>query len=115
MNYILNLKSDIQYIQREQNAIADYISRPIEDQIDVIFDGPSPLNYEKLAEAQNLDPFMVLLQQFNNSLQVSTQKLPKSDRAILVDIYTGIARFLVPIAFCKRVYDSLPSLVHLGI
>ena len=61
MNYILNLASDIQYIQGEQNAIADYISRPTEDQIDVIFDEPSPLNYKKIAEAQGLDPSMVLL------------------------------------------------------
>ena len=75
MNYILNFTSNIQYIQGEQNVTADCLSRPTEDQINVIFEEQSPLNYKKLAEAQDLDPSISLLQQSDNSLQISTQKL----------------------------------------
>ena len=51
MNYISNFTSDIQYIQGEQNVTADCLSRPTEDQINLIFKEQSPLNYEKLAKA----------------------------------------------------------------
>ena len=115
MNYISNFTSDTQYIQGEQNVAADCLSRPTENQIKVIFEKQSPLNYEKLAEAQDLDPSISLLQQSDNSLQISTQKLPKSNRTILVDTSTGIARPLVPIAFCRKVFDLLHSLAHPGI
>ena len=77
-NYISNFTSDIQYIQGKQNVTADCLSRPIEDQINVIFEEQSPLNYQKLAEAPDSNPSISLLQQSDNSLQISTQKLPKS-------------------------------------
>ena len=79
------------------------------------FEEQSPLNYEKLAEAQDSDPSISLLQQSDNSLQISTQKLPKSNRTILVDTSTGIARPLVPIAFRRKVFDLLHGLAHPGI
>ena len=115
MNYISNFTSDTQYIQGEQNVAANCLSRPTENQIKVIFEKQSPLNYEKLAEAQDSDLSISLLQQSDNSLQISTQKLPKSNRAILVDTSTGTAQPLVPIAFCRKVFDLLHSLAHPGI
>ena len=115
MNYISNFTSHIQYIQGEQNVTADCLSRPTEDQINVMFEEQPPLNYEKLAEAQDSDPSISLFQQSDNSLQISTQKLPKSNRTILVDTSTGIARPLVPIAFCRKVFDLLHGLAHPGI
>ena len=115
MNYILNFTSDIQYIQEEQNVTPDCISRPTEDQINVIFQEQSPQNYKKLAEAQDLDLSISLLQQSDNSLQISTQKLSKSNRTILVDTSTSIARPLVPIAFRRKVFHLLHGLAHLGI
>ena len=79
MNYISNFISDIQYIQGKQNVTADCLSRTTEDQINMTFQEQSPLNYEKPPEAQDSYSIISLLQQSDNSLQVSTQKLPKSN------------------------------------
>ena len=94
---------------------ADCLSHPTEDQINVIFEEQSLLNYEKLAEAQDSDPSISLLQQSDNSPQVSTQKLPESNRTILVDTSTGKAQHLVPSAFRRKVLDLLHGLAHSGI
>ena len=115
MNYISNFTSDIRYIKGDQNIAADCLSRPAQLQVNIISEEQSPLDYQELAEAQELDPSIALLQQSTNSMQVSAQKLPDSNRTILVDTSTGTARPFVPVAFRRKVFDLLHGLAHPGV
>ena len=115
MNYISNVTSDIRSIKGDLNIAADCQSRPAQPQVNIIFEEQSPLDYQELDEAQESDPSIALLQQFTNSLRVSAQKLPDSDRTILVDTYTGTAQPLVPVAFRRKVFDLLHGLAHPGV
>ena len=115
MNYISNYTSDIRYIQGDQNVAADCLSRPVEPCVNVIFQEQPPLNYVELAEAQESDSLLMHLQNSDNSLEISTQKLPSSSKTLLIDLSTGIARPLVPQSHRQKIFDLLHGLAHPGI
>ena len=115
MNNISNFTSDIRYIKGNQNIAADCLSRPAQLEANIIFEEQSPLDYQELAEAQESDPSIALFQQSTNSLRVSAQKLPDSDRTIVVNTFTSTPRPLVPVAFRRKVFDLLHGLAHPGV
>ena len=115
MNYISNYTSDIRYIQGDENVAADCLSRPVEPCVNVIFQEQPPLNYVELAEAQESDSLLMDLQNSDNSLEISTQKLPSSSKTLLIDLSTGIARPLVPQSHRQKIFDLLDGLAHPGI
>ena len=104
MNCISNYTSDIRYIQGDQNVAADFLSRPVEPCVHVIFQKQPPLNYVELAEAQESNSLLMHLQNSDNSLEISTQNLPSSSKTLLIDLSTGIAStFSTPVTSPKNI------------
>ena len=70
----------------------------------------------KIADAQHNDPELVRWSSLaSSSLHLKPMPLPQSDKTIICDWSTDIARPFVPEAFRCQVFDALHSLSHPGI
>ncbi|XP_064469972.1 uncharacterized protein LOC135384714 [Ornithodoros turicata] len=104
MCYILEFTTDLRYVDGEDNAAADALSRP-----DVNALHPPPaVNLDGITQAEQADQVLA-------DLHSSPVSLPSSTARLWCDTSTGTPRPFVPLDFRRPVFNGLHSLPHPGV
>ena len=112
LGYISELTTDIRHIQGKANTAADALSRL---QVNATGTPNLVLDYDKLAEAQAIDPEIQNIAQSKTSIHFSTVNLTMTAKPLLCDVSTGNPRPWVPKEFRRAAFHSLQRLSHPGI
>ena len=112
MQHLQVFTSRAAIVQGDQNVAADWLSRFLEPCVHAVFQEQPPLDYVELAEAQEFNSSVMHLQNSENSLDMSTQKLRSSDKTLLVDLSTGTACPFVPQSHRRKKFDLSHGLAH---
>ena len=112
LGYISEFITDIRHIQGKANAAADALSRL---QVNATSMPNLVLDYDKLAEAQAIDPEIQDIAQSKTSIHFSTVNLPMTAKRLLCDVSTGNPRPWVPKEFRRAAFHTLHRLSHPGI
>lgn len=109
LDFILQFCNDIKHVSGNDNVAADCLSR-----IATIDISPSPLDYEKLADAQEQDEE---LQNFLQNEAYKFQKIfvPNCKKPIYCEISRNRARPYLPKEFRVSAYNALHGISHPGI
>ena len=103
--------ADIRHVKGANNPLADALSQVEVNALQLHQD----IDFEAMAKAQAEDHDLSTLQSSSSSsssLPVSNIPIPTSPTTLICDISTGVPR---PESFRCAVFDSLPSLSHLGV
>ncbi|BHF85615.1 hypothetical protein SprV_1002878400 [Sparganum proliferum] len=108
LDYISQFTADIRNVRGSDNVVADAVSRPDINTLTSDFD------LAKFADLQTADGSIADLRT-STILQLRDAPLPASPGTILYDWSTGTPRPVVPLPYCKVVFDHFHSLCHPGI
>lgn len=112
--FISEFTTDIQYISGKNNIVADTLSR-----VETIF-CPSVLDYDKLADAQATDEYLLQVTQAQvprSDVYINLKRitLPTCNKPILCEVSTDNIRPYLPQEFRKLAFYSIHNLSHPGI
>jgi len=107
LDYISQFTNDIQYLKGMNNPVADALSRPTINAMEL----PPDVNLSELAVLQDVNE----IQTWSEKFKVVSKPLLANDGMILVDVSTGSPRPLVPLPMRRKVFDNLHGLAHPGI
>lgn len=106
LDFISQFCTDIRHISGKDNVVADTLSR-----VDEI---ASPIDLQKLANAQTTDPELKVLLSGGNSLHLEKVKLPGTHTELYCDVSGNTPRPYVTKDLRHQVFDNLHSLSHPG-
>lgn len=109
LDFISQFTTDIRHIKGSANVVADTLSRPNIDSINVL-----DISIETLAREQSIDDSLAKPESFP-SLRLTPMPLPLSDATIVCDTSTGTPRPFVPASCRRTIFDRLHGLSHPGI
>ncbi|XP_032876271.1 uncharacterized protein LOC116972560 [Amblyraja radiata] len=94
------------------NIVADALSRPATPEASALSLG---VDYEELAAAQQVDAGMEVYRNAESGLKLAKVPCGTTGVRVLCDVSMGKARPIVPIAWRRRIFDTIHSLAHLSI
>ena len=112
LQFISQYSTDCDYIASDQNSVADALTRT---GVALIHDLNTPLDFEKIADAQSSDSEIQDMCKRISSLQIKSLPIENSNKVILCDVSQSEPRVLLPAAFRRKAFDTIHSLNHAGI
>lgn len=114
LNYISQSTSNIRHVQGLDNVVADALSRI---ETNALLSGQPPnVDFAAMAKTQATDPQIRSLQSSPTSiLVVEAVPLANSTDLLYCDTSTSTQCPLVPLPWCRTVFNSLHGLSHPGI
>lgn len=109
LDFISQFTTEIYHIKGSENTIADALSRI------TAITMPSPIDYDKISEAQKTDLELQNLIKNQQGLQLKKITLPDSTTSLFCDISTGKIRPYIPKEFRQQIFLSLHNIAHPGI
>lgn len=106
LDFISQFSTDIRFVAGKDNIVADTLSR--------IEELSTPLDYHRLAQAQETDVELQTLLVDGSSLQLQKVFLPDAKTQVYCDTSTLNHRPYVTTAFRRQVFESLHNLSHPG-
>lgn len=106
MDYIAQFTTDIRHISGKDNIVADTLSRVEELE--------SPIDYSRLAKAQESDTELKTLRHDDNSLRLEKLRLPGTNIEVYCDVSSDNPRPFITKALRRQVFENLHSLSHPG-
>ena len=111
LDFVSQFTSDIRHVSGKDNIPADALSRI---HIDSLSLDDTVIDFDIIAHAQEEDEEIANLSD-DDSLKLRRVPIPFSDKTILCDMSTDIARPYIPASFRKSVFNALHNLSHPGI
>ena len=113
LDYISQFTTDLRHVKGKENVVADTLSRNISiNSLNVV--SSQEIDLDQIAIEQENDEELEKLKK-SSSLQFSKVPLHTSERTIMCDVSTGVARPYVPTKFRKTVFNVLHALSHPGV
>ena len=109
---ISQYSADCDYIASDQNSVTDALTRT---GVALIHDSNSPLDFEKIANAQSSNSEIQDMCKRISSLQINSLPIENSNKVILCDVSQSEPRLLLPAALRRKAFDTIHSLNHAGI
>lgn len=106
---ISEFTTDIQHVAGKSNLVADCLSRVLVCPVHLGVD------FAAMAADQPGDPGIIALRSSGTGLRLEDAVVQDGGPALLCDVSTGRPRPVVPVAWRRRVFDSLHSLSHPGV
>lgn len=108
--YISEFTSDIQYVNGNENPVADALTR-----VEAIV-YPTPIDFDEVARAQETDDQMArMLTELQGNIVLKQIHSPLCNKAIYCDISDSQVRPYLPQQFRKIAFDSIHNTSHPGI
>ena len=107
LDYISQFTSDIRYIKRSDNIVADTLLRSTIQSIDSV-----NLTFELIADEQRKDATLEKLN--DTSLQLKEHPVPFGTKTILCDVKTGHSKPYIPSLLRKKLFTHLHNLSNPG-
>ena len=112
LQFISQYSTDCDYIASDQNSVADVLTRT---GVALIHDLNTPLDFEKIADAQSSDSEIQDMCKRISLLQIKSLPIENSNKVILCNVSQYEPRVLLPAAFRRKAFDTNHSLNHAGI
>ena len=112
LHFILQYSTDYNFIASDQNSVSDALFRT---SVALIYDLNTPLNLEKIADAQSSDSEIQDTCKRVYLLQIKSLLIKSSNNVILCDVSQFETRVFLPAAFRRKAFDTIYSLNHTGI
>lgn len=113
LDFISQFTSDIKYVKGSLNVVADTLSRPNTDALELTLTG-----IEELAKVQEADEELMLLQRktpANSKVKLEFIKIPAFNLSLWCETSTRNNRPYVPTQKRKHIFQAIHALAHPGI
>jgi len=114
LDFISQFTSDIRYVKGAENLVADALSRPESETIEIL----SP-DLEELVKEQEVDQELKLLisnePNANSNFRLSRIHIPGTNFSLWCDTSTSKSRPYVPLSLRKRIFQTVHDISHPGI
>ena len=117
--FVSEFTTDVRYVPGADNVVADALSRAHVDEsprianMESVFTGV--IDYVDMAKQQAVDwGVQRLIADTNSSLKIVRCKLPDTHEQLIVDMFTGKHRPLLPGAGTRKIFDINHELAHVG-
>ena len=112
LQFICQYSTDREYIRSEDNSVADALTRTV---LALIQELPKPIDFDAIADAQEIDPETKSLSNAITFLQLKLLPVNNSYKKILCDVSQNEPRVILPPSFRRKAFDMIHSLNHAGI